>query len=172
MVVSILLTQSATYEIRTIITNSYKFLHILTNAYKFLQILQSCFSSSTRQHHLEVCVLDTPPRRPRTHSWTSWFQSQFEVTLSLDWEQKQHSAEPQVTHPQFETPTWYSWRPDEGEVLSVWSFQTLTGKWQRWDTLYPWIYFVAQQERYKKMTMTIPVRCWRALQSFQEGSNL
>jgi len=89
-----------------ILTNSYKILRILTKSYKILQNLtksSELFSSSTRQHHLEVCVLDTPPRRPRTHSWTSWFQSQFEVTLSLDWEQKQHSAQPQVIHPQFET---------------------------------------------------------------------
>ena len=64
-----------------ILTNSYKFLQILTNSYKFLQILQNFCSSSTRKHHLEVCFLDTPPRRPRTRNWTSWCQSQFEPRL-------------------------------------------------------------------------------------------
>ena len=57
---------------------------ILTNSYKFLQILQNLFSSSTRKHHLEVCFLDTHPRRPRTRSWTSWCQSQFEPRLRTE----------------------------------------------------------------------------------------
>jgi hypothetical protein len=148
-----------------ILTNSYKFLQILTNSYKFFRIFFRVvqenitwkFASLTLLQDVHVRAIELLDAR---------------VSLSLDWEQKQHSAEPQVIHPQLETPTWYSWRPDEDEVLSVWSFQTLTGKWQRWDTLYPWIYFVAQQERFKKVNMTISFRCWRALQSFQEGSNL
>ena len=94
------------------------------------------------------------------------------VGFSLNWEQKQDSAEPKVIHAQHKTPAGCPRWPDEDKIMPIRSLQSLAGEWQRWDALFPWIFFVANQESIKKMNMSFSFSCCWDLQLFQEGSNL
>jgi len=93
------------------------------------------------------------------------------VCLSLDFEQKQYPAEPNIVQPQIEPPVLYAGRSDEDKILpigSTVSTQAMFSKWPTLNALSAGKSCVANQQSPKQSNMTAALHCGGDSQSLQQ----
>ena len=93
------------------------------------------------------------------------------VCLSLDFEQKQNPAEPNIVQPQIKPPVLYAGRSDEDKILSIGSIgstQAMSSKGPTLNALNARKSCVANQQSPKQSNMTAALHCGGDSQSLQQ----